>query len=170
MPASGGVITTSTNLRAAPLHPPSPPLPHCHGVLTTGLGDRAVLWRRRPICVEFSSFIAISLWGLLLPPSRLRVHHPHQDRGGLPPAERCDRVWGFRPWPEGAHHLGKPQGQRVGSPVLGCHAHNLCTLWLASCGRGNELGMFMAVAFGQGTCPAPQLLFRGRWAHLLVTM
>nr|XP_025121776.1 GMP reductase 1 isoform X3 [Bubalus bubalis] len=37
---------------------------------------------------------------------RFRVHHPHQDGGGLPPAERCDRVRRLGPWPEGAHHLG----------------------------------------------------------------
>ncbi|XP_070216886.1 GMP reductase 1 isoform X6 [Bos mutus] len=38
---------------------------------------------------------------------RFRVHHPHQDRGGLPPAERCDRVRRLGPRPEGAHHLGE---------------------------------------------------------------
>ncbi|XP_044783339.2 GMP reductase 1 isoform X3 [Bubalus bubalis] len=38
---------------------------------------------------------------------RFRVHHPHQDGGGLPPAERCDRVRRLGPWPEGAHHLGR---------------------------------------------------------------
>uniref|UniRef100_A0A8C0A9N0 GMP reductase n=1 Tax=Bos mutus grunniens TaxID=30521 RepID=A0A8C0A9N0_BOSMU len=38
---------------------------------------------------------------------RFRVHHPHQDRGGLPPAERCDRVRRLGPRPEGAHHLGR---------------------------------------------------------------
>lgn len=58
------------------------------------------------------SFLTVSLWAPLLPPSRLCVYHPHQDRGGLPPTECRDRVCRLRPRPEGAHHLRKcPAGQ-----------------------------------------------------------
>lgn len=126
-------------------------------------------------CSTFCSFLTISLWAPPFPACRFCVHHPHQDGGGLPPAQCSDRVRRLCPWPEGAHHLRKsPSGQGDGCGNISGLWGGPCTLaprkpvsWLpfiqlASCGLGHEPGTLVpAVTFGRDPGPAPHFAPRG---------
>ena len=145
------VIATSAELRGPPCPVPRLcPLPHPQEmVYGCVMGEKAH-------CVESCSVLIISLWGPPPPPFRFRVYHPHQDGGGLPPAERRDRVRRLGPWPEGAHHLGRCP-REAGGPFPGgpcspaaLHLVGEPVVSGASCGPCSQ----HSVTLNRGTGPA----------------
>lgn len=118
------------------------PLPHTAPLPRSSpphRGQGCVTVTEAPFVSHSAHSLTTSLWGSLLPPSRFRVHHPHQDGGGLPPAECRDRVRRLCPRPQGPHHLCKsprgagdelgsvsgwqgPASRPQGSPASSCHS------------------------------------------------